>query len=236
MIARVLSAGFSFCLFVLLAAASATAQFDFGETFRSGMRQGMQQIEGQVRGAIQEGIHKNLPQITPPDSGGGGHRILPYPLPHPVDPPTVIFPQPTCPPGKRPPVTTLPYPNPTAPNPRPSPIETRPAPEPECTIRPIIEPEPEPELPVVLSGQFIALDGSGFGVEPGAIFVTIDKLVLHAEVREWSDTVVTLRIPQLPLADSTPGQIVVVSADEEVVERLAVRIDPPADAEDSVID
>lgn len=220
---------------------TAYAQFDFGDVIRNEFRQGAQQFQGQIQGQIRDAIQQGIQQGQPfiPGHSGGQHQILPYPpihqpqpIIHPpivVQPPVIVHPpgvvQP-CPEDSCP----TPVPHPGGPGviitPHPTPVIT-PAPPTGQPTQPPTQPAPEPApLPIVQSGQTVSIDGSGFGEDRGTVFLKIGETILASKVIQWTDTVVDVQLPDLPLVDSVDCLIAVLDAQDSIVEKLDITLAP----------
>ncbi len=94
--------------------------------------------------------------------------------------------------------------------------------------------ETRPEnLPTVFTGQQVAIDGEGFGKDPGSVRVKVGGMILLAKTTSWSDTSVDAVIPNLPLVEPTDALIAVINSKKQVVQQLAIRL---AVAEDNPVD
>lgn len=206
-----------------------------GQFFQGVGRVVKDQIQNELqnqRGRIQDKINQVI---------GGEHVILPVPdpgrpqLPSPVD---------------RPIVTPLPFPFP-GPSPCPDPIDNpggggcRIVPQPYLPITEPLPPEPyepvapeptepaEPAapLPQIESGQVVTLEDATFGEDVGAVVVKIDALILTADLLEWTDTLVKARMPRLPMAVAAEAQVVVLNAEGEIAEVVAIELLPSTQPE-----
>ena len=79
-------------------------------------------------------------------------------------------------------------------------------------------------LPTVFAGQEVAIDGEGFGKEPGSVRVKVGGMILLAETTSWSNTSVDAVIPNLPLMEPTDALIAVINSEKQVVQQLAIRL------------
>lgn len=209
----------------------ADAQFDLGDVFRGEARQAIRGIERQIRNEIR--------------NGGGFVQPLPSPVPRPQPLPYPPMPQPVPQPCPQPPVVILPHPPVVSPAPEyPGNGYARPV-DPGSggviTTRKPAQPEPQP-LPEVELGEVVSIEGSGFGEEPGAVFIKIDQLILTAELLEWTDELVEAQMPVMPMADSVKATVFVMTATEDIAENMEVTLLPvtenaePMEAEPESID
>jgi len=79
-------------------------------------------------------------------------------------------------------------------------------------------------LPTVITGQEVAIDGEGFGNQLGSVRVKVGGMILLAETTSWSDTSVDAVIPNLPLVEPTDALIAVINSEKQVVQQLAIRL------------
>lgn len=78
------------------------------------------------------------------------------------------------------------------------------------------------QLPTVQMGTELELTGDKLGSEPGEANLIIGDSQLAASVIKWSDDEVTIRIPDLPLAESMQGTIQLTLADGNPVSEIPV--------------
>lgn len=190
---------------------NAWGQIDLGNILRNEIQRGSQEIQREIRGVIRE-AQEEWRNPGPPQ------RVLPYPSP--VLPSPIIGP--IAPIKERVPPEAVVVPNkPT----RPSVVVSTPRDMPGNT-NPENAMSPENLLPEVMAGQLISLDGPGFGDEPGAVYLIIGELVLYAELVEWNDLEVAAVAPTLPMINAVPAVVAVMTADQEVVQRIDVQLVP----------
>lgn len=79
-----------------------------------------------------------------------------------------------------------------------------------------------PQLPTVQMGTELELSGNELGSEPGKAELLIGDSKLAATVIKWTDAEVTIRIPDLPLAESMQGTIQLILADGNPVSEIPV--------------
>jgi hypothetical protein len=79
-----------------------------------------------------------------------------------------------------------------------------------------------PQLPTVQMGTELELSGNELGSEPGKVELLIGDSKLAATVVRWTDDEVTIRIPDLPLAESMQGTIQLILADGNPVSEVPV--------------
>jgi len=210
---------------LLINAPQVWGQFDLGNALRGEFRRGAQQIQGEIRGAVQ-GAVQDWRHAGPPQ-----HQILPYP-PMP-SPRPIVRPQPILRPHPRPPQVVQPVETIICPTPPMSTrIVTHPS-QPRSNPRPPVEQRPDPttgteseSLPTLMGGQEVAIDGAGFGNQPGSVRIKIGQMILIAETVSWSDTTVDAIIPELPLVEPTEAMIAVIDSKKQVVQQLAIRLAP----------
>jgi len=229
----------------------AAAQSNFGRMIQDRVQQGVQQFENHVQGSFGPGRFPppQQPPITnfpyppryqpgpgnlPPNHNpypGNPYPGNPYPgNPYPSNPGCTIMPVPyrlpnrgVNPVGQAQP-KSQPATQPAAPTGSPeSPSATDSATDPQKNGS-------ENKLPEVRSGQEVAIDGVGFGERSGRVLVKIGEILLSAETTSWSDETIDAVIPSLPLVEPTEALIAVLDAEQNVVQRLPVRLVPsPSD-------
>ena len=79
-----------------------------------------------------------------------------------------------------------------------------------------------PQLPTVQMGTELELSGNKLGSDPGQAELLIGNSKLAATVVKWVDDEVTIRIPDLPLAESMAGTIQLILADGNPVSEIRV--------------
>jgi hypothetical protein len=84
------------------------------------------------------------------------------------------------------------------------------------------------ESDTLAAGSTVSIAGEGFGPEPGYVVVYIKELELQAEIEGWYDLGVRVKLPELPIVESTEAQIVVVRGDGAASNPLTVTLTPPS--------
>ena len=77
------------------------------------------------------------------------------------------------------------------------------------------------------AGGQVLLAGEGFGPQPGQVLVHLGNIEMQAEIRGWYDLGVQLVLPNLPLAEPTQADVIVIRADGAAANPLNVTIMPP---------
>jgi len=80
---------------------------------------------------------------------------------------------------------------------------------------------------VVAAGGELVLAGEGLGPEPGKVIVHLGNIEMEAEVLGWYDLGVRVKMPDLPLADATPAELVVIRGDGAATNPVTVTVNPP---------
>lgn len=75
-------------------------------------------------------------------------------------------------------------------------------------------------------GGMASIAGEGFGPEPGQVLVYAQGLELEAEIHGWYDLGVRIKIPDLPLAQATEAEVVVVRGDSTASNPLKLTLAP----------
>jgi hypothetical protein len=79
----------------------------------------------------------------------------------------------------------------------------------------------------VAAGGELIVAGEGLGPEPGKVIVHLGNIEMEAEVLGWYDLGVRLKMPDLPLADATKADLVVIRGDGAAANPVAVTVNPP---------
>jgi len=79
----------------------------------------------------------------------------------------------------------------------------------------------------VAAGGEVVLAGEGFGPEPGKVLVHLGGIEMEAEILGWYDLGVRLKMPELPLADATKAELVVLRGDGAAANPLEITVNPP---------
>jgi hypothetical protein len=85
------------------------------------------------------------------------------------------------------------------------------------------------KLPQVPVGATITLAGKDLGEKAGQVLVSVNQVVLPAEVVKWEVAAATVSMPRIGLAAATKAQLQVLLADGKVVNTVDVEL-IPADA------
>ncbi len=85
----------------------------------------------------------------------------------------------------------------------------------------------ETDPKAVAAGGELVLAGEGFGPEPGKVIVHLGNIEMEAEVLGWYDLGVRLKMPDLPLAEATKADLVVIRGDGAAANPVAVSVNPP---------
>ena len=169
-------------------------------------------IQGEARQVVREIERQVVDQIQ--DEWRPRHQVLPYDPPIIVEPPRCQQPRPIYPVHPQPIVEPTPVVQPPAPPTRGG-GETK-----------------QPRLPEVEIGSQVTIDGEKFGKQPGGVFVKIDRLILTAELTAWDEESAEAQLPSLPLVEPTPATVIVMTANEEIAERLDVMLLPASETSD----
>lgn len=86
-----------------------------------------------------------------------------------------------------------------------------------------------PETPAEI-GTPVALPGEGFGLQAGKVAFNVAGMKLDAELLDWSENGITVRMPQLALSSPTPVQLLVTRADGQAAAPVALTAVLPATA------
>jgi hypothetical protein len=79
----------------------------------------------------------------------------------------------------------------------------------------------------VPAGGELVVAGEGFGPEPGKAILHLGNIELETEVLGWYDLGVRLKMPDLPLAEATVGDLVIVRGDGAAANPLPITVTPP---------
>jgi hypothetical protein len=79
----------------------------------------------------------------------------------------------------------------------------------------------------VAAGGELVVAGEGFGPEPGKVLVHLGNIEMEAEVLGWYDLGVRLKMPDLPLAEVTKADLVVIRGDGAAANPVAISVNPP---------
>ncbi len=85
----------------------------------------------------------------------------------------------------------------------------------------------EADPATLTAGGELIVAGEGLGPEPGRVLVHLGTLELEAEVLGWYDLGVRVKMPDLPLAEATKADVVVVRGDGAAANPLTVTLHPP---------
>ena len=85
---------------------------------------------------------------------------------------------------------------------------------------------PPSEVPTLVPGQAVTLEGSDLGFQTGRIQLTIGGLTLDATVQRWGNNEVIAVLPQLSLSSSARATVQIVRADGSVADQLDVVLSP----------
>ena len=69
------------------------------------------------------------------------------------------------------------------------------------------------DVDTVAAGDMVSIAGEGLGPEPGEVLLYVKGLELQPEIQGWYDLGVRVKIPELPLAEATEAELVVVRGD-----------------------
>jgi hypothetical protein len=82
------------------------------------------------------------------------------------------------------------------------------------------------KLPQVPVGATITLAGKDLGAKAGQVLVSVNQVVLPAEVVKWEVAAATVSMPRIGLAAATKAQLQVVLADGKVANTVDVELVP----------
>ena len=78
----------------------------------------------------------------------------------------------------------------------------------------------------VVTGSVMTLAGEGLGPAPGRVLVHAAGLEWEAEIEGWTDLGVQVKLPELPVTDDTPAEIMLIRGDDAATNPLSVTITP----------
>jgi hypothetical protein len=82
------------------------------------------------------------------------------------------------------------------------------------------------DVDTVVVGGLVSIAGEGFGPEPGEVLLYVKGLELQPEIQGWYDLGVQVKIPELPLAEATEAELVVVRGDTAATSPLKLTLAP----------
>lgn len=82
------------------------------------------------------------------------------------------------------------------------------------------------DVDTVAAGDMVSIAGEGFGPEPGQVLLYVKGLELQPEIQGWYDLGVRVKIPELPLAEATEAELVVVRGDTAASNPLKFTLAP----------
>ena len=82
------------------------------------------------------------------------------------------------------------------------------------------------DVDTVVAGGMVSIAGEGFGPEPGQVLLYVKGLELQPEIQGWYDLGVRVKIPELPLAEATEAELVVVRGDTAASNPLKFTLAP----------
>jgi hypothetical protein len=85
----------------------------------------------------------------------------------------------------------------------------------------------ETDPKTVAAGGELVIAGEGLGPEPGKVIVHLGNIEMEAEVLGWYDLGVRLKMPDLPLAETTKADLVVIRGDGAAANPVAITVNPP---------
>lgn len=85
----------------------------------------------------------------------------------------------------------------------------------------------ETDPKTVAAGGELVIAGEGFGPEPGKVVVHLGNIEMEAEVLGWYDLGVRLKMPDLPLAEATKADLVVIRGDGAAANPVNISVNPP---------
>jgi hypothetical protein len=74
----------------------------------------------------------------------------------------------------------------------------------------------------------VLVAGEGFGPEPGKVMLHMGGIDMEAEILGWYDLGVRIKLPDLPLADETAAELVVLRGDGAAANPLSITVRPKA--------
>jgi hypothetical protein len=82
------------------------------------------------------------------------------------------------------------------------------------------------DLTQVPTGGTITLSGRNFGTNTGSVGVAAGELMLAAEVVNWTNDSVTLKVPQLTLAGPARAKFIIFRADRSIADEVPFELLP----------
>jgi len=82
------------------------------------------------------------------------------------------------------------------------------------------------DVDTVAAGGMLSIAGEGFGPEPGQVLLYVKGLELQPEIQGWYDLGVRVKTPELPLAEATEAELVVVRGDTAASNPLKFTLAP----------
>ena len=82
------------------------------------------------------------------------------------------------------------------------------------------------QLPQVMPGQQVSIEGTRFGSQPGRVAIHVGGMQLVAQVVSWSNGKVEAIIPDLPLSAAADAQVAVLNAQGQLADQLNVMMVP----------
>jgi hypothetical protein len=79
----------------------------------------------------------------------------------------------------------------------------------------------------VAAGGELIVAGEGLGPEPGKVIVHLGNIELEAELLGWYDLGVRLKMPDLPLAETTQADLIVIRGDGAAANPVTITVSPP---------
>jgi len=76
------------------------------------------------------------------------------------------------------------------------------------------------------AGELLTIAGEGLGPMPGRVIVHAAGMEWEAEIEGWNDLGVRVKLPNLPLADVTPAEMIVVRGDGAAANPLSINLKP----------
>jgi hypothetical protein len=92
-----------------------------------------------------------------------------------------------------------------------------PAPAPAAPAEPLMQ------IPV---GSTLTLQALGLGEAAGQVMIVMDKISLPSQINEWRPDAVTATLPVFGLAGPTPAELLLLSAEGQIVSSLQVELIP----------
>jgi hypothetical protein len=92
----------------------------------------------------------------------------------------------------------------------------------ESAIR--FSPPLKSQLPQVPVGSRLTLDGDGFGVQPGLVWVKVGTIRLRATIISWTPNSALVELPNLDLAAPTAAELQVLTSEGRQAERADIQL------------